>query len=179
MDKEEVDKQQEPTENLKLKNKCFKPTIESYAPHVFVSLLGVLPTVLLWETYSRISTTTVLIFAILFSLLALRIVPSTILVFLTSACVSCKEIKVRSLFGAICVEWQDVRGIRIVEKDRNYLPPYRTSRMVQISYWLFAQKMIILNTDAWPQSAEEEFLRGVNEVAICYGIPVQRVTTNI
>src|ERR1044072_547001 len=125
-----------PNPNQAQRDKRYGPSFESFVPHLFVNLLGVLPAVLLWEAYIRTSSVGALVFAIVLSLVGVNFLISSLFVFSTSAWINDEVLIVRSIAGKRQIDWQEVDSIRFVEKDRNYMPPYRTDRMVQISHSL-------------------------------------------
>jgi hypothetical protein len=168
-----------PNPNQVKRDKRYGPTFESFAPDLFVTLLGLLPAVLSWESYIRTSNVAALVLAIVFSLVGVNFLISSLFVLNTSAWVNEGNLTIRSIGRKSQIDWQEVGSIRIVEKDRNYMPPYRTSRMVQISHSLLAQRMVILHTSAWPKANEAEFLDALMKVAVLHGILINRVTTNV
>lgn len=143
-------------------------------------MLLAIPAISLWAAYVHNPRAVILLAAIIFSVLVLRSLLSSIFVLAMQVRVSEEALCIRSIFGESCVAWQEVRGIRIVEKHRNYLPPMRTDRMVQISYGsLLAPGMITLNPNAWPEPEEGEFFRVLKDIAAKQGFLVSIVTTNI
>jgi hypothetical protein len=168
-----------PNPNHLKRDKRYGPTFESFMPDLFVTLLGLLPAVLSWESYIRTSNVVALVLAIVFSLVGFSFLVSSLLVLNTSAWVNDENLIVRSIGGKRQIDWQEVGSIRIVEKDRNYMPPYRTTRMVQISHSLLAQRVVVLHTSAWPKANEAEFLDALTKVAVQHGILINQVTTNI
>lgn len=168
-----------PNQNQVKRDKRYGPTFESFAPDLFVTLLGLLPAVLSWESYIRTSNVAALVLAIVFSFVGFNILVSSLLVLNTSAWVNDENLTIRSIGGKRQIDWQEIGSIRIVEKDRNYMPPYRTTRMVQIYHSLLAQRIVVFHTSAWPKANEAEFLEVLTKMAVLHGFLINHVTTNI
>jgi len=137
----------------------------SLGPYLVHDLVILCLAIMTWISYVFVSNLWyVLIFSIIMTLLALW-------AFWSSLFVGMRRVLVTDLFVAVTwfgtprkgVYWKDIERIVLFERDRGYLPPKRTDRMVQI--YFRGQIAMTINPNSWPEKDEREFLEVLDEAS--------------
>lgn len=159
--------------------RIFRPTFASMAPHLLVDLFSAALMFLYWSVYYFIKPEWYIMVLAIVSTLS-----TAWLAFTSFGVASCRIVVTdltisgsRYFISFPGSYWIDIEKIEIFEKLRDYLPPKRTDRLIQV----YARGMIVvsINSCTWPENDEEDFLNILYQAHERYDFTINRQTTKI
>lgn len=159
--------------------RIFRPTFASMAPHLLVDLFNAVPMFLFWAIYYFIMPEWyVMVLAIVSTLSVVW------LSFTSLGVVTCRIVVTdltisgsRYFISFPGSYWIDIEKIEIFEKLRDYLPPKRTDRLIQV--YAKGRIVVSINSCTWPENDEEDFLNILYQAHEIYGFTINRQTSKI